>query len=131
MKLSHKVNFGHRPNPEPITDAYQSEIDAAHRRAEKAWRKAQKAVERAERIAAAKPDPVTIAARDHARMAVLSRLAELREIEELMRARTGQSPTAVHRTGRDDRLEVGTHGKRRRKKNPPAGPVTTTNWSSR
>lgn len=124
MKLKHKINFGWAPPSEPITESYQREIDATLRRAEKAWRRAQQAAERAERLAAKRPDPETIASRDRARMAVLARLDELREIEKLMSRPTYAPTTAVHRSGRQDRLEVGVQRKPKRK-TKTASPVKT------
>ena len=125
MKLKHKINFGWERPSEPITDGYQREIDASLRKAEKAWRKAQKDAERAERRARQNPDPETIAARDEARRLVLQRLAELRDIEELMRTPTHAPKAAVHRTGRQERLEVGEYRRTRRKKTPKQ-PMKTT-----
>lgn len=116
MKRHHKVNHGwERPN-EPISDRYQSELDTALRKAERAHRKAQQNVERAERLAAKRPTPETIAARDEARRLVLARLDELRQIELLMRTSTYATPAAVHRTGREERLEVGAYQKPKKKR---------------
>ncbi|MER5843188.1 hypothetical protein ABT099_23410 [Streptomyces prasinus] len=124
MKLKHKINHGWQRPSEPVTDRYQREVDASLRKAEKAWRRAQKAVERAERQAAQHPSPEAIAARGEARRLVLQRLDELRQIEELMHTPT-YAPTAVlHRTGRDDRLEVGTYVKPKKKRQPKS-PVAT------
>lgn len=125
MKLKHKINHGWQRSSEAITDSYQREIDASLRKAEKAWRKAQKSAERAERLARQKPSPETIAARDEARRLVLQRLDELRRIEELMRTPTHAPTTAVHRTGRQDRLEVGEY-RRPRKKKTPKSPVKSS-----
>jgi hypothetical protein len=116
MKLKHKINFGWQRPAEPVTDDYQRQINESLRKAEKAWRKAQKTAERAERLARQKPSPQTMASRDEARRLVLQRLDELRQIEELMRTSTGRTPAAVHRTGRQERLEAGQHHKPRRKK---------------
>ncbi|MFJ4785125.1 hypothetical protein [Streptomyces sp. NPDC088794] len=120
MKLKHKINHGWQRPSEEVTDSYQREIDASLRKAEKAWRKAQKAAERAERMARQKASPETIAARDEARLLVLQRLDDLRQIEELMRTPTHAPTSAVHRTGRQDRLEVGTYVKPKRKRQPKA-----------
>lgn len=124
MKLKHKINHGWQRPPEPVSDRYQREIDASLRKAERAWRRAQKALERAERKAAQQPSPETIAARDEARRLALQRLDELRQIEEIMRTPTYAPTTAVHRTGRDDRLEVGVYV-RPKKKRQPKSAVTT------
>lgn len=131
MKLKHKINHGWQRPSEPISETYQREIDRATDKAEVRWRRAQKAVERAEKAkeraeqrAAKKPTVQTIAARDTARRMLLRRLDELRQIEELMRTPTNTPTTAVHRTGRQDRLEVGEYQKPRRKKTPKP-PVNT------
>jgi len=124
MKLSHKVNFGHGPKAETISDSYQREIDATLRKAEKAWRKAQQLADRAERLAEKQPSPETRASRDEARRLVLARLAELNEIERLMRRPTYAARTVTHRTGREERLEVGTP-RRAKRKSQPVHPVTT------
>ncbi|MER7053459.1 hypothetical protein [Streptomyces sp. NPDC000351] len=120
MKLKHKINHGWQRPSEPVTDRYQREVDASLRKAEKAWRKAQKAAERAERTAASHPNPESIAARDEARRVVLQRLDELREIEELMHTPTHAPASAVHRTGRQDRLEVGLYVKPKKKRQKQA-----------
>ncbi|MGA4964451.1 hypothetical protein [Streptomyces pseudogriseolus] len=132
MKLNHKINHGWQRPPEPINALYQREIDRSVSKAETKWRQAQKAVQRAEKAAARaelraarRPSPETIAARDEARRLVLQRLDELRQIEELMRTPTHTPTVAVHRTGRQDRLEVGEYRKPRKKKTPK-NPVKTT-----
>lgn len=127
MKLRHKINHGWQRPSDPVSDRYQRQIDASLRKAEKAWRKAQKAVERAERVASQRPTPETIAARDEARRLVLQRLDELREIEELMRTPTHAPATAVHRTGRQDRLEVGVYVKPKKKRTPKSPVITRRN----
>lgn len=121
MKLHHKVNFGWSPPATPVTESYQREIDRAAGKAETRWRRAQKALERAERIKeqaerrhAEQPGPQTLADRETARIAVLTRLAELREIEALMQPEVRPQPEVVHRTGRQDRLEVGKYRKPKR-----------------
>jgi hypothetical protein len=131
MKRTHKINHGWQRPSDPITPEYQRQIDRSVDKAETKWRQAQKAVQRAEKAAARaelrasrKPGPETNAARDEARRLVLQRLAELREIEHLMRAPTLTTPAAVHRTGRQERLEVGEHHKPRKKKTPKP-PVKT------
>lgn len=124
MKLKHKINHGWQRPSDPITDSYQSEIDRSLRHAEKAWRKAQTAAERAERRARQHPSPETIAARDEARRLVLQRLDELHQIEKLMRTPSYAPTVAVHRTGRDDRLEVGVPRRPKKKRNPKS-PVKT------
>jgi hypothetical protein len=118
MKRQHKVNFGWQRPAEPISDSYQRELDRTADKAEIRWRRAQRALERAERAkeqaearARQEPTPQTLADRDEARMAVLARLAELREIEALMRPGNRPQPEVVHRTGRQDRLEVGVYKK--------------------
>lgn len=132
MKRQHKINHGWQRPSDPITADYQHQIDRATNKAETRWRQAQKAVERArkaaeraELCAARKPGPATIAARDKATRLVLQRLAELREIEALMRTPTHAPPVAVHRTGRQERLEVGDYQKPRKKKTPKT-PVKTS-----
>lgn len=120
MKLKHKINFGWAPPSEPISDAYQREIDETLRKAEKAWRKAQQAADRAERAAAKRSDPATLAAREEARRLVLQRLDELRQIEELMRRPTYRQSEAVHRAGRQDRLEVGKYTQAQKSKRKPS-----------
>lgn len=124
MKLKHKINHGWQRPSDPIDDRYQREIDSSLRKAEKAWRQAQKSAERAERQAATQPNPETIATRNEARRLVLQRLEELRRIEKLMRTPTHAPTTAVHRTGRQDRLEVGTYTKPKKKRQPKT-PVKT------
>lgn len=124
MKLKHKINHGWQRPSEPVTDRYQREIDASLRKAEKAWRQAQKAAERAERRAAQQPSPEAMASRDEARRLVLQRLDELRLIEELMHTPTHAPTAAVHRTGRQDRLEVGSYEKPKKKRQPKS-PVTS------
>ncbi|WKD36532.1 hypothetical protein [Streptomyces xanthophaeus] len=118
MKRTHKINHGWQRTADPISEAYQHELDRTAAKAETRWRQAQKAVERAqqaqqraEQQALKKATPRTIAARDEARRLVLQRLSELRQIEELMHTPTYSPTTAVHRTGRQDRLEVGTYRK--------------------
>ncbi|MCP9997939.1 hypothetical protein LUX34_23805 [Streptomyces werraensis] len=132
MKLNHKINHGWQRPPEPISASYQREIDRSVSKAETKWRQAQRAVQRAEKAAARaelraarRPSPETIAARDEARRLVLQRLDELRQIEELMRTPAHAPTVAVHRTGRQDRLEVGEYRKPRKKKTPK-NPVKTT-----
>lgn len=125
MKLKHKINHGWQRPSDPITDEYQREIDKTLRKAEKAWRKAQKDAERAERRARQKPSPEAFAAREEARRLVLQRLDELRQIEELMRAPTHAPTEAVHRTGRQDRLEVGVYTKLKKKDRRKNSPVKT------
>jgi hypothetical protein len=131
MKRQHKINHGWQRPSDPITPEYQHQIDRATNKAETKWRQAQKAVQRAEKAAARaelratrKPSPETIADRDRARMLVLRRLDELRQIEELMRTPTHAPTAAVHRTGRQERLEVGEYQKPRKKKTPKQ-PVKT------
>ena len=123
MKRQHKINHGWQRPSDPITPEYQHEIDRSVSKAETKWRQAQKAVQRAEKAAARaelraarKPGPETIAARDEARRLVLQRLAELRAIEVLMRTPTHTTPTVVHRTGRQERLEVGEYRRPKSKK---------------
>lgn len=118
MKRTHKINHGWQRPADPISEAYQHELDRTTAKAETRYRQAQKAVERAqqaqqraEQQARKKTTPQTIAARDEARRLVLQRLSELRQIEELMRTPTYSPTTAVHRTGRQDRLEVGMYRK--------------------
>lgn len=118
MKRQHKVNFGWQRPAELISDSYQRELDRTADKAEIRWRRAQRALERAEKAkeqaearARQEPTPQTLADRDEARMAVLARLAELREIEALMRPGNRPQPEVVHRTGRQDRLEVGAYKK--------------------
>lgn len=123
VKLNHKVNFGWSPPSEQIDDAYQRELDETLRKAERAWRKAQQAAERAERAAAKQPSPEKFASRDEARRLVLQRLAELREIEELMQSSPYRQATVVHRTGKQNRLEVGVKPKPKRKRTPKASRV--------
>jgi hypothetical protein len=131
VKRTHKINHGWCPPKndlrisDPLSERYEAELDSARRRAEKAWRKAQKDVERAERRAAQRPDPETIAAREEARRLVLQRLDELREIEELMRTPTHGATKAVHRTGREERLEVGVYAKPKKKRQRKAARITT------
>lgn len=131
MKRTHKINHGWQRPPEHISEAYQHEIDRTTAKAETRWRQAQKAVERAEKAkeraeqrAALKPTPEALAARDEARRLVLQRLDELHQIESLMRTSTNAPTTAVHRTGRQDRLEVGEYVKPKKKRKPKS-PVTT------
>lgn len=130
MKRRHKINHGWERPSEPITDAYQREIDRSISKAETKWRRAQKAVQRAEKAAARaemraarKPGPETIAARDEARRLVLQRLDELREIEKLMRTPTHAAPAVVHRTGREERLEVGVYRKPKKNSSRRNSPV--------
>jgi len=132
VKRQHKINHGWQRPSDPITAEYQHQIDRTTDKAETKWRRAQKAVQRAEKAAARaelratrKPGPETLAARDEARRLVIQRLAELREIEELMRTPTYAPPVAVHRTGRQERLEVGDYQKPRKKKTPKT-PVKTS-----
>lgn len=136
MKLNHKINHGWQRPSDPITPEYQHEIDRSMSKAETKWRQAQKAVQRAEkaaaraeRLATRKPTPDTIAARDEARRLVVQRLAELREIEALMQTPSHAPKTAVHRTGRQERLEVGEYRKPRKKKTPKQ-PVKTSRRNS-
>ena len=132
MKRQHKINHGWQRPSDPITPEYQRQIDRSISKAETKWRQAQKAVQRAQKAAeraelraARKPGPETIAAREEARRLVIQRLAELREVEELMRTPTHRPPEAVHRTGRQERLEVGEYRKPRKKRTPKS-PVKTS-----
>ena len=127
MKRQHKINHGWQRPSDPITPEYQHEIDRSISKAETKWRQAQKAVQRAKQAqaraelrASRKPCPETIAVRDEARRLVLQRLDELRQIEELMRTPTHAPTAAVHRTGRQERLEVGEYRRPREKKTPTA-----------
>lgn len=124
MKRQHKINHDWVRASAPITDRYQREIDAAARKAEKAWRKAQQDADRAERRAKQRPGPETIAARDEARQLVIQRLGELREVEKLMQSPTHAPVAAVHRTGRQDRLEVGVYRKPKSKAQPKSAVKT-------
>lgn len=125
MKLNHKVNFGHGPAPEEISDAYQREIDGTLRRAEKAWRKAQQAAERAVRLAEKRPAPATRAARERAIALVTARLAELEEIRRLMNTPTYRQPEVVHRAGQEQRLEVGQFTRAKKKRKPKTAVKTS------
>ncbi|MEU3432396.1 hypothetical protein [Streptomyces sp. NPDC006863] len=123
MKLHHKINHGWQRPSDPVSETYQREVDRSVEKSEVKWRRAQKAVERAtkakeraERRAAEKPTPTLLAAQEAARRLLLQRLDELRQIEVLMRTPTHVPPTAVHRTGRQDRLEVGQYRKPRKRK---------------
>jgi hypothetical protein len=93
MKLHHKINHGWVRPSEPITDRYAAEIEAARQRAEKACRQAERSAQRAERQSERSPSPEAFRARDDARMEVLRRYDELREIEALMQQApaTGQN----------------------------------------
>ncbi|AQS70865.1 hypothetical protein [Streptomyces pactum] len=131
MKLKHKINHGWQRPPEPISEAYQRQVDRStekaetrHRQAQKAVERAQRAAQRADKQAARKPTARTLAARDEAQRLVAQRLEELRKIEALMHAPQRAQPEAVHRTGRQERLEVGEYQKPRRRKTPKS-PVTT------
>lgn len=124
MKIRHKVNipWDYVPPSHVETDTrYLAELETARRKAEKAWKAAQAALARAEKRLAAKPDPDLKAARRDAAAAVEARERELREIELLMRAPNSQPPKVVHRTGRQERLEVGEYRQpkpKKRRKNP-------------
>jgi hypothetical protein len=125
MKRAHKINHGWQRPPDPISESYQREIDRSIEKGETRWRRAQKAVQRAQKAAeraelraTRKPNPHTAAARDEARRLVAARRAELAEIECLMRAPTNSPTAAVHRTGRQERLEVGIYRKPTKKKTP-------------
>lgn len=118
MKRQHKINHGWQRPAEPIGEAYQRQIDRSTEKAETRWRQAEKAVERAQKAAeradkqaARKPTARTIAARNAAQSLVARRLEELRQIEALMQAPQRAQPAAVHRTGRQERLEVGEYRK--------------------
>lgn len=131
MKLRHKVNHGWQRPPEPISEAYQRQVDRSTEKAETRYRQAQKAVERAQkaadraaRQAARKPTRQALAARAEAERLVAQRLNELRQVEALMHPPQRAQPEAVHRTGRQERLEVGEYRKPRRKKTPKS-PVNT------
>lgn len=131
MKRQHKVNFGWQRPEEQISEAYQRQIDRSTEKAEVRWRRAQKAAERAQRAAERagrraeqKPTRQALAAREEAQRLVALRLAELREVEGLMRAPTHAPTTVVHRTGRQDRLEVGEY-RRPARKRTPMSPVKT------
>ena len=128
MKRRHKINHGWQRPSEPISEAYQRQIDRSTEKSETRWRQAEKAVERArqaaeraEQRAARKPSPLTIAAHAEAQRLVHQRLEELRQIETLMRTPTHTAPEAVHR---QERLEVGEYRKPRQKKTPKS-PVNT------
>ena len=131
MKRTHKLNHGWCPPKndlrvtDPTSERYEAELETARRRADKAWRKAQQDATRAERRAAKHTTPENIAARDEARRLVLQRLDELREIEELMHTPTHSPTKAVHRSGREERLEVGVLKRSKKKRQPKASPVTT------
>jgi hypothetical protein len=96
-------------------DRYLGELETARRKAEKAWRKAREVVKRSERLLAAKADPDLKAALEAAIAEFERRARELRLIEQLMRAPSGQ-PRIAQRTGRDNRLEIGEYQPPKRKK---------------
>lgn len=126
MKIKHRVPprpFDYVPPSHVETDEkYLAELEVARAKAEKAWRKAQEALERAEKCLKAKPDPDLKAAREEALRLFEERERELREIERLMRGGGGTPPKVVHRTGKQERLEVGEHRPAKQKR-PPTAPV--------
>lgn len=103
MKIKHKLNPGWRPKAEPISPAYQAEIDATMRRAERAWHAAVRAAERAEVRSERHLADVDLrfAAAD-ARIAADARWQELKAHEAQMRGRRGSKHSGrgtVHRIG--------------------------------
>lgn len=97
MKIRHKVNHDWWPGKgaaPDISDSYAREIAESGRKAEKRWRDAQRRLERAERVAAKRPEPITVSAVEELRREVADRLEELRQIEQLMRA---DAPSAERR----------------------------------
>lgn len=75
--------------PEPISERYAEELASARRKAERAWRAAERRMRTIERKASKAPTPELLSLRDQARLQVLARLAELREVEKLMRSSVG------------------------------------------
>jgi hypothetical protein len=119
VKIQHRVptpGWGYVPPSHVETDErYLAELEASQRKAERAWRRAQQALERAEEKLAAKPGPDLLAAREAALREFEVRERALAEIRALMQAPAGGRRRAVHRAGRDDRLETGNKQKRRRR----------------
>lgn len=92
VRLRHKIPItvieeARRNAPaEPLEERYEEELASARRRAYRAWKSAERRLRTAERKADKAPSPEVFAERDRLRLAVLSRLDELKRIEELMRA---------------------------------------------
>lgn len=107
MKIPHKIN-PHWQRPDPISDAYQAEIDTAMRKAAKAWRAA---VRHAERVQARSDrhsaDLDLREAAAVARIAADERWRELKAYEALMVGSRGDRHSgkgSVHRIGNEGTL---------------------------
>lgn len=114
MKLQHKVHLRRSPDPEPISQRYQAEIDRSVRRAERAWRAAERRRAKAEKRATQEPTPVNVQALELVRAEAERLWLEFEELDRLMRgapvpAANRGAGQVRHRTGRDDRLQGGTH----------------------
>lgn len=98
MKIVHRVprQAGEVKLAE-LDPVYQAEVERALAKAEKAWLKARARLAKAEQQVLATPTVLAIAERDAVRRQVLSRLDELREIQELMRS---AEPRGVGHSGR-------------------------------
>ena len=84
------------PRPEPISDRYQTEIDAATNKLERAYRNAGKRANRAERrVETARASHATSKAMEQLERELEARINELRRIEALMQP--GNIAQAAHR----------------------------------
>jgi hypothetical protein len=94
MKITHRV-----PPPaaggDPVDAAYEAEVQQTLARAEARWRRAQHAAERLERrierLEAQRGTAAITRELDNARMELLRRYDELRELEQLMQRPPGGS----------------------------------------
>lgn len=119
MKLQHKVHLRRSPDPEPISERYQAEIDRSVRRAEKAWRAVERRRVKAEKRASKEPTPGNVQALELVRAEAERLWREFEELDRLMRGAPVPSANrgsgqVRHRTGRDDRLHGGTDDAKRR-----------------
>lgn len=119
MKIKHRVPpapFGYVPPSHVETDEkYLAELEASRVKAERAWKRAQESLERAEKRVAAKPGREAAAARDAALKALEDRERKLAEITKLMAAPASVRKRIAHRAGQQDRLEVGSNQRKRRR----------------
>jgi hypothetical protein len=116
VKIRHRVPVPAEDPPSHVEtdEKYLAELEAARKKAEKAWRNAQQALERAEQNAAEKPNITTQQARDTAHERFEARERELAEIQRLMQGPGAEPKRAVHRAGKQERLETGNRQRRRR-----------------
>lgn len=109
----------YRPLPVVLSEAYEREVERSTEKLERQYARAQKRADQAEaRLARAKAVPAARAKKHQIALLeqeVELRRAELEEFRRLMNHAT-RSPGrgAMHRTGREERLEMGGVGRKSR-----------------